>query len=263
MEIQRLNKENWKRFLLFVSILVSIIGSGVLNWTKHVSQVPAEEDGISKNTSLQEDEEIWNKYINSQLGFSMRIPKEVDVLFTCLSEKIFQVPVKVFEDIENGIVYISAEYYYETEWDSELETFTGLCEKVVYSLESIRSESEKRENKPFLGWTVLIRTVKNKDDLDKFIKEYYGSGCFAIGKIPWKQEGVYEISIRGENWARKGVDLENATCPLNYQYKVLYAPEKNKIMSINLGQECTFGTNPYSKSYRCYDEEMTSGFRFE
>ena len=207
------------------------------------------------------DYKIWNYYGNPQLGFSIQIPKEVNGLYKCPSKETIQVPVKVFEDNKNGVVYISQEYYYKAEWDSELREFIGPCEKITYSLELLRNETEESyANMFFLGWAVLIKSVKDENELDEFIKQNYGSGCFAGDKKSWEQDGVYEITIGGwDEWE----DLGTTDCPVNYIYKVLYAPEKNKVMLVKLGQECTFRTNSYLVSYNCYDQEMINSFKFE
>lgn len=211
--------------------------------------------------SLDYDYKIWNYYGNPQLGFSIQIPKEVDGFYKCPAKETIQVPVKVFEDNENGIVYVSQEYYYKTEWDSELQEFTGPCEKITYSLASLRSETkEDYAHKPFLGWAILIKDIRDESELDKFIKENYGSGCRSGDEKSWGQDGVCEITVGG--W-EEGMSLEDTPCPVNYSYKILYAPEKNKVMSVKLGQECTFWSNPDSKSYQCYDEEMINSFKFE
>lgn len=221
---------------------------------KEFKDVHSKEDCYT----MVEKSNVWNKYINHTLGFSIQIPKEVYGLYKCPSKETIQVPVRVFEDNENGIVYISQEYYYRAEWDSELQEFTGPCEKIAYSLESLKSETV--DNNPFLGWAILIKDIKDESELDKFIKEIYGSGCSAGQKTPWVQSGVYEIPVLAD-----GTDLGNTACPVGWMNseKVLYAPEKDKFMSVILGQECTFGTNPYSKPYQCYDEEMINGFKFE
>lgn len=115
--------------------------------------------------------------------------------------------------------------------------------------------------KPFLGWSVVIKNIYDDTELDKFIKENYGQGCLIDKKVPAKQNGVYEIEIKGEDWD-KGADLGTTTCPINSVVRVLYSPPKNKLMSVNLGQECTFGTDYNSDFYKCYDEEMINSFEF-
>lgn len=258
-------KRRWK-YILGVSVLVFIISGGVLEYCYRKGIFP-----LSAENDIQESifpEAIWREYVNSQSGFSMRIPKAVDGLYRCPLDQTFQVPVKVFEDNENGIVYISQEYFYEAQWDSELEKFTGPCEKITRSPELLGNEYEQTKSflewpmsfKPFLGWAIFIRDVKDENELNKFIKENYASGCFVGDKISWRQEGSYEVIIRGEDWGEEGTSLGTTTCPWSYIYKLLYFPEKNKIISVNLGQECTFRADVYAN--QCYDEEIVSSLRF-
>lgn len=239
-------------YILVVVILIFIITGGILSYfLSKKESVPISQKEVQKkeNTAIPTiPEEIWKTYTNSQLGFSIKFPQIVCGLNGCSNETIW-VPVKIFEDNENGIVFITEEYYYDN-WDRESQTKTGSCEKTFNSLESLQ------------GWRILIEDIKSESELNKFVKDNYGQGCFAGKKELWKQEGVYEIRIEGEDWGPK-TDLGTTTCPWNYTYKILYAPEKNKLMSVNLGQECEFGTDLSSQSYKCYDEEMIDSFRFK
>jgi hypothetical protein len=255
-------KINWK-YILITVILVIIAGGGILiHWYKELpkKEIKTPEKKTSETISLNE---TWNSYVNHKLGFSLNIPKSMPGLNRCMdygdTEKQFLVPIEIFEDYENNIIFISPQYYYDAEWNPEGKQI-GPCKKILFSLESLRGEKN-----PFLGWAIVIKSVKDERDLDKFIKENYGSGCFAGDKKPWKQDGVYEIVIKGEDWDKEGIDLGNTTCPWNYAYKLLFYPEKGKVMSVNLGQECNFynETDPNSESYRCYDMEMIESFRFK
>jgi len=207
-------------------------------------------------------DERWIEYTNSQLGFSIKIPQKVYSDHECPFSKL--IPVKIFEDNAEGIVYITEEYQYNEN-----------CEKVFYSLDRLR-EIREEMNKirieswpgypvtaPKLpsGWAIVVKTIKNEDELNKFIKENYDPKCLIGKRNHWKQEGVYQIIVRGEEENWEETDLETTTCPLNYNYKILYAPEKNKVMSIELGQECTFKGDPYGK--RCYDEDIINSFKFD
>ncbi len=199
-------------------------------------------------------EEKWETFKNSDLGFSIKYPQMVYGVYRCSPDKPFYVPLKVFEDKENGIAYISEEFYYDMPWDNELNKAAGPCKKYIYSLESLKAGDT------WLARTIKIQHIKNDNDLNKFIKDNYGSGCFAGKKIPWEQQkGVFEIEIEGGD----ELDLGTTVCPLNFTLKILYAPQKNKAMTVILGQECGFGTDTNSKSYKCYDEEMINSFRFE
>lgn len=248
-------------YILIVAILIFIICGGILSYSLNKKEpVPiSKKEGIEKEeVQKKEDEdtiistppeEVWKTYTSAELGFSIKYPEMVFGLYSCSPKKSFWVPLKVFEDKKSGIVHIIKEYYY-SDWDRESQTKIGPCKKTFNSLKSSR------------GRRILIEDIKNEDELDKFFKDNYGPGCFAGEKELWKQEGVYEIRRKGEDWGPK-TNLGTTTCPWSNNYKILYAPEKNKLMSVNLGQECGFGTDLNSKDYKCYDGEMIDSFRFE
>jgi len=258
-----------QKFILIATILVFI---GVIIWshnymtkieTNHIPEPVAEEERESeieiKKEELQDDvfsEVIWSKYVNDEFGFSIDIPDKVCGWYSCEPRKAIQVPVKIFEDNENGIVYISQEYYYISKFDSALRKHMGECKKTIERPKGL---------KPRLGWAIVIKTVENEDELDKFIKENYGSGCEAKDKKFWEtdynQSGVYNISIGGEGDNMK-TNLGTTSCAGAWttRHKVLYFPEENKVMSVKLGQEPTFFNNSHTAAY---DEKMIDSFKFE
>ena len=271
-------------YILIITLLIFIICGGVLscflNKKNSVSISVSKKEDIKKEEIQKEEEAIpivptppeekWKTYTSSELGFSIKYPEMVYGVYKCSPKKPFYVPLKVFEDSENGIVYITEEYYYSS-WDSETQSNTGPCEKIINSLEYLKRQREVVVNisgkvdlnqNPFLTKVLVIEDIRSDVELDKFIKDNYGSGCFVNNKRFWRENGIYEIEIKGEDWD-EGTDLGTTTCPLNYVYKVLYAPEKNKAMSVNLGQDCGFGTNYNTKNYKCYDGEIVDSFRFE
>lgn len=250
----------------FILILIFIATFFLFNKKEPLSKPINEDNGTNISTPDKKpiDTSTWTNYINNQLGFSIKIPIEVPTLYRCPDNKQNgNTPLKTYENNQNGIVYISQEYYYDANWSQPEQKFIGECDRITYSLESL----ENRENdnglyiassqKPFLGWKLIIKKVESDVDILKYIKENFGSGCIIKNKNSWNQDGVYEITIYGEDWDKKGTDLGNTTCPINFQYKILYSPEKNKLMSVVTGQECTFS------SYQCYDEEMIKNFKFE
>lgn len=276
---------NKNKYIIIAIILISSIGAGILGYLQYKNKtIPA--PSISPTVSLNSNPsptptptstvtpppEVWQTYTNSQLGFSIEYPQVVYGVYRCSPDKDIWVPVKTFEYNKNGITYITQEYYYDDQ-DSKIQDNTGICKKITYTLESLKSEEENATFpdgthypgwKPFIGWKILTNSIKNNTELNKFIKKNYGSGCLIGSKNPWKpQNSVYEIVIKGEDW-NKGAGLDTTTCPINYQYKILYTPEKNKIISIKLGQECTFDISPTdSIDYQCYDYKMIDSFRFE
>lgn len=227
---------------------------------------------------IKEEEREWTdyiEYVNHKLGFSMKVPKNMPGLNRCVdpgeTETQFFVPVKVLEDNDDNTVYITAEYYYD-DWKSG-----GECKKLLFSLGSLRKGEwgggTYRANNIFLGWVIIFDIAKNDNELSEFIKDNYGSGCLVKDKREWLdlealegrkdriQEAVFDVEITGEDWGEEGIDLGTTTCPINYQYKVLYSPERTKAMSVTLGQECTFFTD--FKTFRCYDGDMLRSFKFE
>ena len=268
--------------ILIIVILIFIIGGMVLNYSLNKKDfVP-----VSKKENIEKEEvqkkkdkdtvvsvpskEIWETYTNSELGFSIKYPQMVAGLYSCSPKKSSWVPIKVFEDKKDGIVYITEEYYY-SDWDRETQSNTGSCKKIINSLELLQKEKEEMQKgefslwwKPFLGWAISTGNIKNENELNKFIKDNYSSGCFAESRNSWQQQaGVYEIKLNGFKDAKgNNTDLGNAVCPVNYVYKILYISEKDKVMSVKLGQECNFRTN-LTKNYKCYDDKMINSFKFE
>ena len=250
--------------------LMIFYGSDELNELERQKVAQHIAKSIKIEISNKENTTLWQEYTNHQLGFSIKFPQIVYGINRCSDETIW-VPVKIFEDNDNGIVFIVEEYHYDN-WNEKLQTNTSPCKKITYSLESLREDITeditpifefKAMPKPWLGLAVMIKNINNDIELNKFIKDNYGPGCFAGKKELWKQEEVYEIRIEGEDWRSPGKDLGTTTCPINWVYKILYAPEKNKVMSVDLGQECTFGTDPSAESFKCYDYEMIDSFIFE
>ncbi len=268
------------KYILIVGIFI-LLTVGILGYTWNKKGVYTNRavspaiSGVSPITfmpptpTFTPPKEVWETYVNPELGFLIKYPEMVYGVYRCPPVKPFYVPVKVFGDNKNGIVYITEEYYYDNVGDNTQDNIV-VCKKITHSLESITKERETvvaindkvhTSANPFLTRVFYIKNIKNDTELNKFINNKYGPGCIVENKNPWKQEGVYEIVVRGEDWGKS--DLGTTTCPLNFRYKLLYAPIKNKIMSVVLGQECGFGTSPASESYKCYDDEMIDSFRFK
>lgn len=264
--------------LLIAVILISSIAAGIIGYSQYKNKMNSDPkvsplasnppmaslSSTPKPTAIATPPPVvWETYTNSQLGFSIKYPQEVYGAYRCEPYQSIYVPLKTFEDNKNGIVYLAEEYYYD-DWDNNKQSNTGPCKKITYSLESLNKAKELYGN-PFLARVFNIKNIKNDSELNKFIKDTYGSGCFIESKNPWQQQkGVYEITIKGEDWDN-GANLETTTCQLPMSViKMLYKLETEKFMTVNLGQECGFGTDYYDqKTFKCYDEEMINSFRFE
>ena len=86
-----------------------------------------------------------------------------------------------------------------------------------------------------------------------FIKENYYPGCSLKNKTPAIQEGVYDIELK-----TTGPDApEDEVCFINYASVLKYAPDIQKAVQWNLGQDTNFWNGTES-----YDLEMIESFRF-
>lgn len=281
MNLQNINKK--AKYIAYFVFILFIIASliWILSLDKK-SPIPAPPDKNIKtpasepdnnnmpDESLKPPEIKWQTYKSPELGVSIKYPNMVYGIDRCSSQRQFYVPLNVFEDRVNGIIYLTEEYYYGN-WNDETQLNSEQCNKIINSLDQLKKErsnviviNDKVSlfSNPFLTKVFIVQKIENDIALDAFIKKNYGSGCLAGERKPWKQNGVYEVEVKGEDW-ENGTDLGTTTCPLNYTYKILYYPEKNKLMSVNLGQECVFSTDPNLQPYRCYDEDIINSLIFE
>lgn len=214
-------------------------------------------NNVRDNDLDQEKLTGWNLYKNEDLGFSMNIPSEVATVKRCPDNEMVSAPLRVFEEKDNGVIYIVPEYYYDADWSQEEHSFTKECTKTEYTLEMLESENVQ---KPFLGWKMIIEDI-DEDNIESSIKKNFGSTCI-VDSIKEEQNGDYSILIKGEDWDEENF-LGETGCLVNYFYKIVYSEERNKLMSLVLGQECTFETDPKTQPYYCYDEEMINSFSFD
>ena len=167
----------------------------------------------------------WVNYSSPQ-GVSFKYPKEV-FGFGC-DGKNGLTPVRVLEDPQNGYIYIA---------DNCSDT-----------LESLQNETKQlsagnqgyKQEKTYYGWGIAVKDAKNDNEINSFISSHYGTGSCEAGerKLLDRQDWVYDITINGKDW-NTAPDMQSG-CTVNYSYKVLFASDKNKALSVVLGQECTF-----------------------
>lgn len=237
-----------------ISIIVACIAIGIsfFLFNKKEIEPTIKYTGTIANIKKPVDISDWNEYINSRLGFSIKIPPQVFML-GC-REKTEYGQIRTIENNEKGTVYLVEDYY-------------DNCVKTVQSLESISAhQKELSENgyfpSPYLGWSIIINDIEKDEDILKYAKDNFGSGCYIDNK-DLEKDGNYRIYLKGEKNDEN--DPWWGSCPINFSYRIIYSPEKHKMMSVALGQECKFhNMNPEtaSPSYQCYDEEMIKTFKF-
>ncbi len=245
-----------KKTTLFITILIL---AGLLLVGARCDQKENKLGGGTepeKTSELTSLDETWNLYTNHKLGFSIKVPKEIlheygtcqwkDDSYRSVAEFV---PVEVFEGDK---IYISTEYYYEltgrTLKPEGGATFSG-CHKITNTLALL----EDRENFYQRKWGILIETIKDKEELDEFVSEQYGSGCVCVldEKKFSEEKGIYDITVTGEPPA----------CFINYASALKYSSQKNKVAYWGRGQDVTFWGD---KNYTVvYDREMVDSFRFK
>jgi hypothetical protein len=207
--------------------------------------------GVVANIKKSVDTSNWEEYINSQLGFSIKIPLETQCLDRCSGSKNLLVPVKIFQDNNNNAVYVTPEYYYEYRDEK--------CEKIEASLASLQAQG--KTVKPFIAWKIDVIKVNNLDEVKKFIKDYYPENCI-FGNQKINNDGTYDISIVGEDWTNG--NIVNSTCPYEMHYKILYSPEKHKLISVKLPIDYDFFVyNDSPGGLDDYGQEMVKSLKFE
>lgn len=242
-----------KKISIFLVSLIVIIIALFLFYKLQSKNILNNQNNQSNEIKII-DTSDWIKYTNTELGFSMLIPRETNGMVRCSNMSAVNVPVRIFEDNQNGVVYISQEYYYDA-WDNDSQKFTDQCQKIFLALESLKSNN-------ILAWKIIINNPKNEADVLKYVKDNFGTTCIIKDKdlLP---NGDYKISLIGSDTGNKD-EPWYGSCMLNFHYKIIYSPEKHKLMSVALGQECKFGTNPaVASSYQCYDDTMIQSFKFE
>jgi hypothetical protein len=253
---------------ILIIVFCIIIGPFLLSFLiKEEPKTKPVNQGVVANIKKSVDTSSWINYSNSVLGFSIKIPLEVPTLYRCDNKQAGNTPLRVFEDNQSGAVYISQEYYYDANWSQAEQKFIGGCDKINYSLELLKREEATKylsglASHPFLGWKIIIDNPKSENEVDNFVKKNFGSNCGIISK-DLQEDGNYQIKIKGRDLIENGAGVMDENCYTNFVYKIIYSPEKNKLMSTILGQECTFGTDPSIRSsYQCYDDTIIKSFKF-
>jgi hypothetical protein len=238
--------------LLILTILILFLFNKKEPESKSVNQ-----EKVS-NIKKPIDTSNWTDYTNKQLGFSIKIPPKV-FMIGCRQKEPTYTPIRILEDNTMERVYIFEDYYNDN---------SGQCVKIINSLEDIRQQTREAIEKnyypsPHLGWSIIINDIENEQDILKHIKTNFGSECI-INTKDLQEDGNYKIYIKGNQ--KEENDPWWGNCYLNFAHKIIYSPEKHKLMSVVLGQECKFNsTNPelLDSSYQCFDDEIIKSFKFE
>lgn len=281
----KINKDQIILFILIVVISTVILF--YLKWAeniKHISNYPAyiyrhlsinKPNDTNKDPNYscfnennidpryRKDDNSLIDYKNEFLGFSIEIPRDTFTAIMCPNNKPNNInnrtPIKVIEDNKNGVVYIGREYYYRSAYDQNKQDYVGECQKILNTFQDQVNEWG------WWGWKIIINDITDEKDIDKYIAKNFGEKCIA-NCYNTHSDGILSYSIKSSvGWSEE----DNwGGCDRDFAYRILYSPQKHKMMSVILGQECSFdnvnpGISGNESIYRCYDDEMINSFNFE
>lgn len=211
-----------KYFSIVIITVVVIMIIGILTWQTKMPATPTPTftpivSGSPIPTLTPDTTEDWKEYTNKVLGFSMWLPKKV------VGEDNKFVALNIFEDNKNNVIYFG--------------TSIGLSTKDGWRLK------------------VAVKSVKNDSELEKFIKEKFGSDC-KIDKRSYLY-GADNEAVYSYEQTPGGIESNCAVA------KILYDSRVKKVMAISGAQECRFSATLDNYGAVCYDDLMINSFRFE
>ena len=231
------------------------------NFIKDQNEAKTAEDLETEKTTLVSLNDEWNRYTNSDMGFSIDIPKKTfSGSGACTAptkdddsyrQEMAMVPIKIFNS-ENNSIYIAQEYFYKLDGQKNERhgTTFSKCDKYNTSLREIEDKDNSSE---IDQWNIKSEDINNDQELEKFIKTTYGSTCEIKSKTEASQEGVYDIRIEGD-----GKDPDETSCNISYVFNIKYNPSMHRVIYWGIGHSYNFSDS----LDKAYDEKMTISFKF-
>lgn len=185
------------------------------------------------------DADFW-RYTDERLGFAMDIPKSMwyyalaceknEDGYYYLAEG--KAPTRVYQD--TGAVTIAPQYSYILQNEEVYMDENGYTLQQYKSCQKI-DNTISRVNDQYMGWKIISQTVANEDELNAFLRRYYGDSCHVGELTPASQEGVFDVSIGGD-----GLSLDETHCFINQVVYTKYSPTLQRVITWLAGQEATY-----------------------
>ncbi len=244
----------------YSSTVIKVDTGGVADWADFVK---VEEF----HSQLLPSEENWNEFLNYDDQYTIKVPQKA-ASSLCRhagnhsdGSPYFKLEnaeqtLTVFTNEESNKAYISTENDLVVEQSTDDQGYSEYTDCTTYTNSFERMEKDI-EGSYTPGWAIISEPVANDQELDKFLKKHYGSGCSLGEKTPaeTKQDGVFEVAIEGD-----GKDLGETACPINFALKVFYSPNLERAVTWGIGQDVNFVST--DTTVEPYDFAMIDSFRF-
>ncbi|MBD3245246.1 MAG: hypothetical protein GF335_04615 [Candidatus Moranbacteria bacterium] len=176
-------------------------------------------------------DEIWNLYINYDLGFQIKVPKKSNGS-----------QVKIIE--EGKIVYLV---------DTSAEMWSNQD-----NVEQARKKTNVYEKINGVSFAIFVEEVKNDQELENFLQKVYYPGCEIGSKKPFNNNpDIFSVRFKTyktqEEWEEK--------CHINGRFIILYSPNQGKVATWGMGQANTFKTKINGQK-TTLDDNITNSFDF-
>ena len=231
-----------------ISARTSLLSFGLLALTACAATPESADESTpvpsqAQNPALTSIDDTWNQYINVRIGFSMKIPKQVQVTDTQrIAVDVFEDPAspeEVFIATTHWAPYGNPDALRKTTWsDLKAANIAGTL----------------------LSWHIVSQQVRNDAELTAFLKNRYGKDC-TIGVKKLMHPGVYDVIIGN------GMPPDEGDCFVNYITIIRQSTERQQVVAWNMGQDVTFigaprDASPEELQAAIYDQEMAGSFRF-
>ena len=209
-------------------------------------------------------DEVWSKYLNHRLGFSLKIPKQMfradagcqqhgsgDVIYFTPEQGLL--PVVVLEGTDRVII--------TTKTDIILSSSSAATEKNPNPLNDQCEIIENSFQYAFdldytsYNWEIVLREIGSEADLESLVDAYYGE-CFSVGDFtPVEGKDYMRGKILGD-----GKPVEESKCLVRWGYQLLYSSELKIAATWHTGQSIHFSDSFMTET--SYDGEMIASFEF-
>jgi hypothetical protein len=221
---------------------------------------PPEPEG----SRLESVDDVWNRYTNHVLGFSLLVPKasyrlDAECEWRGSEEDGSYRPVTALVQVvvleEGDRVVITPGRYSELTRKTQVPSGQGYSSRFEGC--EAREMTIDLELDPYhrsYAWDIRVSTISSLGDLKAFVDEVFGE-CFSLGDMTTiADREILQVRVRGDE-----KPVEESQCLLHGMYVLFYSPQYGRAAAWLTGQSVHFLSSP---TYDGYDQEMLDSFHF-